>query len=174
MKESFSERLKKALSIKNISQAELVERTGITKGAISQYVKGEYTPKQINTYKIAKALDVNEAWLMGHDVSMERYYNIQEGGGKTPKETVLLLREFRKLNSNGKQEAIKRVEELTYIDKYTSNSKIYEIRNDYELKVAETPAQYPDHLQLNAAHEIEGASKKDKQHDEDIMNDENF
>lgn len=166
MKDTFSERLKKALSIKNISQAELVERTGITKGAISQYVKGEYVPKQINTYKIAKALNVNEAWLMGHDVSMERYYRMQEGGGRMPKEQVLLLRSFNKLNETGMNEAIKRVEELTYIDKYNKQSKITPLPKNEET---------PDYLLPDAASEIKGASEEDKQHDDDgIMNDPNF
>lgn len=69
--DSFANRLNKAMELRNIKQAELVEKTGITKGAISQYLKGEYEPKQINTYKIAKALSVNPAWLMGKDVDID-------------------------------------------------------------------------------------------------------
>lgn len=68
---SFSDRLNKAMIEKNIKQSELAEKTGITKGAISQYLKGEYIPKQVNTYKIAKALGINPAWLMGKNVTME-------------------------------------------------------------------------------------------------------
>ena len=54
-----------------MKQIELVEKTGITKGAISQYLKGEYEPKQNNVYKIAKALRVNPVWLMGKEVEMD-------------------------------------------------------------------------------------------------------
>ena len=68
---SFASRLNKAMELRNMKQSELVEKTGITKGAISQYLKGKYAPKQINTYKIAKALNVNPVWLLGKDVSME-------------------------------------------------------------------------------------------------------
>jgi len=53
-------------------QADLVNLTGIGKSSISTYISGEYEPKQKNIYKIAKALDVSEAWLMGLDVPMER------------------------------------------------------------------------------------------------------
>lgn len=68
---SFASRLNKAMELKNMKQSELVEKTGITKGAISQYLKGEYEPKQINIYKISKALQVNPVWLMGKEVDME-------------------------------------------------------------------------------------------------------
>lgn len=68
----FHQQLKKAMSIRNISQAELCEKTKIPKSAMSQYVSGSFKPKQERTYLIAKALNVNEAWLMGYeDVSME-------------------------------------------------------------------------------------------------------
>lgn len=89
-----------------------------------------------------------------------------------PEPEYELLMKFKKLNQIGKQEAIKRVEELTYINKYVDNNNITKIYN--HAKVAESAPEYSDHLQLNAAHEIEGATKEDKQHDEDIMNDENF
>ena len=69
---ALSERLKEAMNRINITQAELVKRTGITKGALSSYINGRYEPKQKAIYKLAKALNVNEAWLMGYDVPMER------------------------------------------------------------------------------------------------------
>ena len=70
--DSIANRMKIAMSNLNISQAELVKRTGIGKSSISTYLTGEYEPKQKNLYKIALALNVNEAWLMGLDVPMER------------------------------------------------------------------------------------------------------
>ena len=66
-----SDRIKEALLIKNMRQADLVEKTGISKGALSSYISGKYEPKQTNTYLIAKALNVNVSWLMGYDVPME-------------------------------------------------------------------------------------------------------
>lgn len=67
----FTSRLNQAIALRGIKQIELAEKTGITKGAISQYVNGEYEPKQNNLYKIAKVLRVNPAWLMGKNVDME-------------------------------------------------------------------------------------------------------
>lgn len=72
----FCNRLKEAMSIRNLSQRQLCEKTGIPKSAMSQYISGAFKPKQERTYLLAKALSVNEAWLMGYeDISMERNEN---------------------------------------------------------------------------------------------------
>lgn len=68
----FSDRLKTAIEKRAIRQTDLCEKTGIGKSAMSQYLSGAFKPKQQNLYKLAQALDVSEAWLMGYDVSMER------------------------------------------------------------------------------------------------------
>lgn len=67
-----AERLRIALEARSMKQSELALRTGIGKSSISTYLTGAYLPKQRNIYKMAHALDVNEAWLMGLDVPMER------------------------------------------------------------------------------------------------------
>lgn len=77
---SIASRINEALRIRGLKQADIVERTGIGKSSISTYLTGEYEPKQKNLYLIAKALDVNEAWLTGLDAPMER----QSQTGNTP------------------------------------------------------------------------------------------
>ena len=71
-KSNCSERIAAALSIRNMKQSELCEKTKIPKSAISQYISGAFEPKQDRIYLIANALNVSEAWLMGYDVPMER------------------------------------------------------------------------------------------------------
>jgi len=66
------ERIAEAMMIRGMKQSDLTKMTGISKGAISSYLSGRYEPKQDGIYALAKALDVNEAWLMGYDVPMER------------------------------------------------------------------------------------------------------
>ncbi len=68
---TFSERLKESLNLKNIKAIELAQLSGISRGAISSYLSGRWKAKQDNIYLLAKALNVNEAWLMGYDVPME-------------------------------------------------------------------------------------------------------
>lgn len=68
----FHIRLQQAMDMRKINQTELCEKAGIPKSAMSQYISGAFKPKQKRTYLLAQALDVDEAWLMGYDVPMER------------------------------------------------------------------------------------------------------
>lgn len=67
-KKDISERIKEGLELRNMSQQELCNLTGISKGQMSSYVTGRYEPKQNNIYLISKALNVSPTWLMGYDV----------------------------------------------------------------------------------------------------------
>lgn len=67
-----AERIKKALYIKGMKQSDLCRLTKIPKSALSQYISGAFEPKQDRIYLMAQALNVNETWLMGLDVPMER------------------------------------------------------------------------------------------------------
>lgn len=69
--EPCSVRLKKALAMRNMRQADLCEKTKIPKSAISHYLSGSFVPKQDRAFIIAQALDVNPAWLMGFDAPMD-------------------------------------------------------------------------------------------------------
>lgn len=69
---SFASRLRDALSARNMTQAELAQKSGISKSSISRYLSGAWKGKQDSVYALAKALDVSESWLMGYDVPMDR------------------------------------------------------------------------------------------------------
>lgn len=70
--DTFSNRLKYALMIRDIKPIELSKKTGISKTNISCYMSGKYEAKQDGVKSLADALDVNPVWLMGYDVPMER------------------------------------------------------------------------------------------------------
>lgn len=91
MKEDFAKRLKYAMMIRGMKQVDLVEKTGLQKSAISQYVAGKYEPKQKGIYSLAQALDVNEAWLMGYDVEMDKPILINDELIKIEKRSFPLL-----------------------------------------------------------------------------------
>ena len=65
-------RLQQALDRKGWKAVDLVEKTGVPKGAVSYYLAGRSKPKADRLYLIAQALDVSEAWLLGYDVPMAR------------------------------------------------------------------------------------------------------
>lgn len=70
--EDLKLRLKKALEMRDVKQIELAEKTGLSRAAISQYLSGYTMPKTDRIHKLAVALNVSEAWLMGFDAPMER------------------------------------------------------------------------------------------------------
>ena len=73
--DTFANRLKRAMQIRNIKAIELSEKTGISKSSLSEYISGKYEAKQNGIYLLAKALDISEAWLMGLDVPMQRNFD---------------------------------------------------------------------------------------------------
>ena len=72
MNAELKDRLKEALERRQMRAVDLVEATDVPKSAISFYLAGKSKPKADRLYKIAQALDVSEAWLLGYNVAMER------------------------------------------------------------------------------------------------------
>lgn len=64
---TFETRLKRAMFIKGIRQADLAERSGIHKGLLSHYMHGDAVPGYANISKLASALGVSADWLLGKE-----------------------------------------------------------------------------------------------------------
>lgn len=67
-------RINEALAIRGMKQVDLCELTGISKGALNNWVKQRWQPRQTALFKMAKVLDVSEMWLAGYDVPMDRVH----------------------------------------------------------------------------------------------------
>jgi transcriptional regulator with XRE-family HTH domain len=65
-------RIREALALRNMKQAELCERTGINKSSVNNWLAQRWQPKQDALMKMAKVLDVSEMWLAGYDIPKER------------------------------------------------------------------------------------------------------
>jgi len=78
--DTFSNRLKMALKIRNMRAIDLVNKTGLSKALISSYVNDKSYARQDKISIIAKALEVNESWLMGFNTSMDREWLPYEDG----------------------------------------------------------------------------------------------
>lgn len=74
-----SARLQEYIDLTGLKQVDILDRckpyedetTKITKTHLSQYISGKIEPKQKRLEVLAKALDVDEVWLMGYDVPMK-------------------------------------------------------------------------------------------------------
>jgi hypothetical protein len=93
-----TQRLLKKFKESKLSQTEICEKTGITKGALSSYLKGRYFPKQQALDKLAEVLETTVDYLMGN--------NEEEF---TPKFKIL-ARNFEKLDEKNKNTILKMIE----------------------------------------------------------------
>lgn len=62
-----TKRLNEAFDASGLTQTELCNKTGITKGAMSSYLSGRYFPKQRTIELLADALNVSITYLMGYE-----------------------------------------------------------------------------------------------------------
>lgn len=132
-KQIFSRNLRYYMKKNDKSQIDLINDLGINKSAISTWFNGTRLPRMDKVDLLAKYLGVTPADL------------IEDHNNKPSEPSIISY--YNSLNDMGKQEATKRVKELTYIPQYTARGPL-----------------------LNAAHEIEGSSDEDKQHDEELLN----
>jgi transcriptional regulator with XRE-family HTH domain len=65
----FKKQLREALKIRNLTQAELAERTGLLPSAVSHFISGTRNPSFETLRKISKALDVSTDFLLGRSDS---------------------------------------------------------------------------------------------------------
>lgn len=123
MKDTFANRLNTAMRLRNIKSVELHEKTGISESLISKYLKGKAFARQNNIYILCKVLNVNEPWLMGFDVSMER----------TPDELRGKTSDFRFASHNGiNTEGLDEndIEEINRFVEFVKNKKKNETKKD--------------------------------------------
>ena len=130
MDSTFQQRLKEGMKIRGLRQADLAEMTGLSKSRISHYMSGRYEAKQEALYLIAKALNVNEAWLMGHDVPKERTVIQRENDLSNEMKTMQsisihlgakageLISYFQQLDEDSKNKAVAYLKDLLDASKF--------------------------------------------------------
>ena len=135
--QKISDRLKEAMKLRNLKPVDLVNRTKISKGAISSYIAGNYTPKSKNIYSLAKALNVSPVWLLGYDVPMDD--EINSNNEKNDLIDFLLSTNYEDIESIVKKDKEKKI--IKYfstpdiiIDIYSNemNNELINICNHYE------------------------------------------
>ena len=139
---SIGENIKKIRKEKGITQKELGKMLGVSQSAIGQFENDKSNPKIETIVKIANALDVNVSCLINTDeynnliatqveekilnayIEASTYEDIEEI--KKPdllKQRTKYYTLYNQLNCTGKLEAVKRVEELTEIKRYTEKEE---------------------------------------------------
>jgi len=149
-KSVFSERLKYLMGHKNETIYTLADILHLSPPTISRYSNAEMAPKITTIEVLANYFNVSPVWLMGYDVPKALPNTTSKPNDDTIATTdseKSLLKKYKSLDNKGKH-TVDTVADMEY-------NRVHK-----------------PHLVPVAAHEIEGASEDDKQHDDDIMNDD--
>lgn len=180
-KENTSIRLKKIMSDKNLRQVDILnmttpycEKYGVkmNKSDISQYCSGKTEPNQDKLFVLGIALGVNEAWLMGYDVPMERNdYEFKDTSGKAHL-SFDNVEDFKKAYDKSKYRNNKLMTAIiNNAEKLDIDSKKSLL--DYSYFLLDKTNQ---NLNVNAAHERTDVEVTEEmiEHDNEIMKGDNF
>lgn len=142
----FSKNLKRYLLEYDMTQNDLAKKLGVGTSTVSYWCKGEKTPRMDKVDAMCSLFNCKRSDLMS-----EHLIEVDFSSTKNNSIEKRLIAYFTALNDAGKEEAAKRVQELTCLPQYAATNEV-----------------------LYAAHEIPGATEEEKKHDNDIMDDENF
>ena len=129
-KQSTAERLKKIMSERNLKQVDILNlaepyckmyKIRLGRNDLSQYVAGKVEPRQNKLYILGRALNVNEAWLMGLDVPMERnsdYDLMLENKPSDTNSDEFVFYMYRNLDDDDKAEVRGVMKQMFKSDKY--------------------------------------------------------
>lgn len=183
--------LLKELRIENkLTQEELANKLNelhdikLNKGMISKWESNKSEPRFEYVKHLSKLYNVSIDYLLG----LTKYKNEEELKKDKEKAIIsnllrnplgidgerhLLLKNYNKLNQLGKNEAIKRVEELTYINKYIEeDNKVIEVPKK-EKQIWEEPGK--EYLMPKASHDKDGEfTEEEYKHDDDLINNDDL
>lgn len=130
----IGKRIREIRTQKEMTQAELADKSGVALITLSQYERGKRQPRLERLTEIAKALNVPIGELMGYEDMGGEVCERETSDKPTHKRTLDLQRfaadsqqssvkarldeAFNKLNPAGQQVAAERVEELSQIPAY--------------------------------------------------------
>lgn len=153
---TFGEKLRESRKISNLTQKQLADRIGAKHNSVSDWENDKNKPDPDTIELLCGVLGISPNYLLN---SNSDDFSLLE------KE---IIKKYRDLDDHGSKMVDFVLEKEWERSNQLRKTPIYNFESE-SLMVAE-PYEY----EVNAAHVIPNASLEDKQHDEDIMNDENF
>ncbi|MDY2632409.1 MAG: helix-turn-helix domain-containing protein [Clostridium sp.] len=181
---NIGERIKARRKELGLSVDEVAKKLNKNRATIYRYESNDIENLPVNILEpLAIVLNTTPACLMGWSEDLESNKKVFNEFDKNHNNNFYerkLLNSFNKLNDDGKDEAIKRVEELTELSKYkkeTVNKDVELPKEDDEFtKVLEARKRVEEYFKENphlmpiASHDKDGDfTEEDYKHDEDIM-----
>lgn len=116
-------RIKYARELRSTTLEDIARKVGVAKSTVQRYENGKIQSIKLPVVEsIAYALNVNPAWIIGKSEEIEVIPN------NLPK----IMQYYFQLNDIGKEEAEKRVHELTQLDMYIEIQNVEEAKQKIE------------------------------------------
>ena len=112
---SIGSRMKMRREELGITQTQLAEKIGVTKGAIGNYETDANSPKASMMYKIFEALQCDANYLYQDDM-------FDAASVMLPEDEREMLRLYKQLNQEGKEKLADYADDLVRSGKYIKNS----------------------------------------------------
>lgn len=157
MNEYLIKKLREGRLNKNYKQSDVTKLTGIKNTTLSNYENGVTEPDIDTFLQLCELYELDYAEVLGEAYGL----NVQGTNFDIKPSEIEHVKKYRDLDDHGRDMVD------TVLDKEHQRYKA-----EQESKVV--PVNKFNSLLTNAANAIPGASPEDIQHDEDIMNDENF
>lgn len=147
---SIGTRIKEQRLSLKLTQEELANRIGATKGAIANYENGVSSPKLDLMYKLFDALDCDANYLFQDEMNDLKDVSLSAS-------ERIMIHNYRELDVHGRE-----MVDFT-LQKEWERSLKYSTNNIVALKVAE---ESPSYTRTNAAHDKNNVSEEAKQNEE--------
>ena len=111
---SIGSRIKERREELGITQVQLADMLGVSKGAIGNYETDSNSPKASIMYKVFEALKCDANYLYQDELTIY----------ETPEKETRLLKSFRRLNDEGQDKTIEYVDDLLHTGRYIKSSTL--------------------------------------------------
>ncbi|WP_394874603.1 helix-turn-helix domain-containing protein [Clostridium neonatale] len=147
----------------SLSYQELADKTGLSKSTLQRYETGAIRNMPLDKLEVlSKALDIDPSYLMGWKTQ-------NTDNQKLSNNENILLNNYNKLNSTGKEKLIEYSEDLAGNIKYIDNNNVIKLNNS-STKSSIVVEEDRSHLIPKASHDKEGNfTEEDYKHDDDLM-----
>ena len=150
---SFGSRLKEKRESLNITQPQLAEMLGVSKGAIGNWETDVNSPRATLLYDLFDILHCDANYLFQDEMRDLKYKD-----KSTPEEFENIIKKYRDLDDHGRE-----MVDVTLQKEDERSKALTEQSSDNIVELS-------DHLEVNAAHHSKGEfTDEERQEDEDML-----
>lgn len=149
---SFGSRLKEKRESLNITQPQLAEMLGVSKGAIGNWETDVNSPRATLLYDLFDILHCDANYLFQDEMRDLKYKD-----KSTPEEFENIIKKYRLLDNHGREMVDFTLE------------KEYERSKDLAEQASDNIVEMPSHLEVNAAHHSKGEFTDEERQADDNM-----